>query len=247
VRQLNINKKLQEIDFDIESISLGDFDYIGEFTAKKNRNRNHDLFKSTGCFFRPNYERGILIYALITKFKIESFLEIGFGRGYSSMCAALAFKEAGIDGKVVTIDPGIDEQHLKNLSNVFPKEWFDLITFIKQTSQVALPQIKETFDLVLIDGDHTLDAVSSDWAGTKDKYNKFLIFDDYHLPTKKDPGGGIQCAKLIDTIDDDSKELIIMDRRIFVDDRKLPDDKIDYGQVILTNSSFDTSDFVIDW
>ena len=44
----------------------------------------------------------------------------------------------------------------------------------------------------------------------------------------------ISCSKVIDKIEDDSKELIIMDRRIFMDDRNLPDEEIQYGQVLLT-------------
>ena len=247
MKKINIRKKLEEIDFSLDQVSLGDFDYIGEFTAKKSRDRNSDLYKNAGCFFRPNYERGILIYALVSKFKIDSYLEIGFGRGYSALCAAKAMVDNGIDGSVTTIDPNLDEKFLEHISQYFPTTWFKKIKFIKAFSQEAIPNIESSFELVYIDGDHRYEAVKSDWEMLKDRYSKFLLFDDYHLPTKKDPGGGIQCAKLIDTIDDDSKELIIMDRRIFVDDRKLPDDKIDYGQVILTNSSFDTSDFVIDW
>ena len=35
-------------------------------------------------------------------------------------------------------------------------------------------------------------------------------------------------------IKDHEKELIIMDRRIFFDDRRIPDDQIDYGQVLVS-------------
>ena len=44
----------------------------GEYTAKKNRTPDKELFRSVGCFFRPNYERGILLYALVSKFDIIS-------------------------------------------------------------------------------------------------------------------------------------------------------------------------------
>ena len=39
---------------------------------------------------------------------------------------------------------------------------------------------------------------------------------------------------MIDEIEDESKELIIMDRRIFLDDRRKTDEEINYGQVLLT-------------
>ena len=234
MKKILIKDKLEEINFNISSISLGDFDFIGEFTAKKSRDRNHPLFKTAGCFFRPNYERGLLIYSLITKFRLTSLLEIGFGRGYSTFCAAKAFQDAGINGKIVTVDPNLNKDFLEALSQVFPKEWFQMIEFHKATSQDLLPTMTDKYDLIYIDGDHTYDAVKSDWELTKDRYKQFLLFDDYHLPSKTDEG--IECAKLIDSIEDDSKELIIMDRRIFFDDRRLPDSEIDYGQVLLSRS-----------
>jgi hypothetical protein len=162
-------------------------------------------------------------------------LEIGFGRGYSTVCAAKAFHDIGVQGKIVTIDPNFDHNFLQSLRSIFPKSWLDCINFMQGTSVEMLPLVKEKFDFVYIDGDHSYEATKHDWEMTKDLYNKFLLFDDYHLPTKNDPG--IQCQKLIDEIKDDSKELIIMDRRIFFDDRRLPDDEINYGQVLLTKNS----------
>ncbi len=230
---IDIKQKLNNIGVSLEDLSLGDFDVIGKFTAERSRDRTHHLYNSAGCFYRSNYERGILIYSLIKKYKISSMLEIGFGRGYSTFCATKAFKDFGIDGKIVTIDPNFDENFLNQLTNIFPKSWFDCISFMKGTSKEVLPSLQsQKFDLVYIDGDHSYEATKFDWENTKNLYNKCLLFDDYHLPSKNDPG--IQCQKLIDEIEDESKELIIMDRRIFFDDRKIPDEQIDYGQVLLT-------------
>jgi len=89
----HIKDKLSQLGRPLETISLGDFDAIGEFTAKKNRGPDNPLYHTTGCFFRPNYERGILIYSLIRHFKVKSYLEIGFGRGYSAFCAVKAFDD----------------------------------------------------------------------------------------------------------------------------------------------------------
>ena len=242
MRKIDIREKLKEIDFSLDTISLGDFDYIGNFTARKNRDKNSDLYKTAGCFFRPNYERGILIYALITTFKIDSYLEIGFGRGYSALCAAKAMCDMGIDGKVITIDPNIDEEFLKNLLNVLPKEWFSKIEFMKGLSEVALPEIEGNFDLIYVDGDHRYEEVKKDWEMTKDRFNKFILFDDYVNRPVKD----IECARVIDEIDEE-KELITMDRRIFLDDRNLSDSEIDYGQVLIKNKRFNIDDYILDW
>ena len=67
MKHINIIDKLSEIGVSLDEINLGDFDLIGEYTAKKNRDRSSDLYKTVGCFFRPNYERGILLYYLTRK------------------------------------------------------------------------------------------------------------------------------------------------------------------------------------
>lgn len=233
MKKIDIRQKLNDIGVSLDDLSLGDFDVIGKLTAERTRDRNHPLYKTTGCFYRSNYERGILIYSLIKKYNISSVLEIGFGRGYSTFCAIKAFHDFGINGKVTTIDPNFDENFLNQLTKFFPQSWFECITFLKGTSKDVLPSLQtNNYDFVYIDGDHSYEGTKFDWENTKHLYNKCLLFDDYHLPSKNDPG--IQCQKLIDEIDDDSKELIIMDRRIFFDDRRIPDDQIDYGQVLLT-------------
>ena len=232
MKTVGIKQKLEEMGVALDSVVMGDFDYIGEFTAKRDRKPGDPNYKRAGAFYRSNYERGILIYYLIRQHNLTSMLEIGFGRGYATFCAARAFHDAGVIGKIVTVDPALDEKYLQALQTVFPAEWFKCITFAKGTSQEVLPSLNERFDLVYIDGDHSYLGTKHDWERTKDKWNRFMLFDDYHLPSKGDPG--IQCSQLIDEVDDPSKELIIMDRRMFFDDRQLPDDKVDYGQVLLT-------------
>jgi predicted O-methyltransferase YrrM len=241
MRTVGIKQKLEEMGVALDSIMMGDFDYIGEFTAKRDRKPGDPNYQKAGAFYRSNYERGILIYYLIRQHNLSSMLEIGFGRGYGTFCAARAFHDAGVVGKIVTIDPNFDEKFLAGLQTVFPQDWFKYVTFAKGTSQQVLPQVKESFDLVYIDGDHSYAGTKHDWEHTKDKWNKFLLFDDYHLPSKDDPG--IRCSQLIDEVDDPSKELIIMDRRMFFDDRRLSDEQVDYGQVLLTKAGVGRDDW----
>ena len=241
MKTVRIDKKLEEMGVALDSITMGDFDYIGEYTAKRDRKPGDPNYKKYGAYYRSNYERGLLIYYLIRQHNLSSMLEIGFGRGYGTFCAARAFHDAGIVGKITTIDPALDERYIQMLQQVFPQEWFKYVQFAKGTSQQILPQINETFDLVYIDGDHSYAGTKHDWEMTKDKYNKFLLFDDYHLPTKDDPG--IQCSQLINEVNDPSKELIIMDRRMFFDDRRFTDEQIDYGQVLLTKAGVGRDDW----
>lgn len=238
MKQIHIKNKLSEIGMPVESLSLGDFDGIGEFSAKKTRDPNSDLYKKVGAFFRPNYERGLLIYSLIKQYSLKTYLEIGFGRGYSAICAAKAMHDLGVDGTVFTVDINFDEKQMNLLKNVMPGEWLSRIVAIKGDSREVLPEVfarQPSFDMVYIDGDHRADAVRSDWESVKDRWSAFCLFDDYHLPTKKE--ADIECARVIDSIDFPQKELIIMDRRIFLDDRGFTDAQIDYGQVLLTKET----------
>lgn len=242
MKTINVKTKLEEMGVSLDDIIMGDFDAIGEFTAKRQRALDDPNYKKYGAFYRSNYERGILIYYLIRQFNVQSVLEIGFGRGYATMCAAKAFYDLGVAGRIVSIEPNPDENFLKSLAHVFPSEWFNPIHILKGTSAELLPHLqKERFDLIYIDGDHSYEGTKLDWEGTKDKFNKFLLFDDYHLPSKDDPG--IKCSQLIDEIEDSSKELIIMDRRMFFDDRRFTDDQINYGQVLLTKPGVSNGDW----
>lgn len=232
---VNIKQKLESMGVTLDGIVMGDFDYIGEFTAKRERNPSDPNYKKFGAFYRSNYERGILIYYLIRQFNLSSMLEIGFGRGYSTFCAARAFHDAGIQGKIVTVDPALNKEFINNLGQVFPKDWFSYINFVNGKSQDVLPKLDEKFDLFYIDGDHSYAGTKLDWELTRDKCKSVVLFDDYHLPTKDDPG--IQCRQAIDEIDwsaygFDESELIKLDRRMFFDDRGLTDDLVNYGQVM---------------
>ena len=232
IKKVHIKDKLVALGQPLESLNLGNFDFIGEYTAKKNRSRDSELYRKVGAFFRPNYERGLLIYALIKHFNVKSYVEIGFGRGYSCFCAAYAFSEIG-GGEIITIDPALNREHIQPLANVFPKEWFQMINFYGSDSDSFFKnEARDTYDMIYIDGDHRYEFVKRDWENSRNRYQKVLLFDDYHLPGKTNKD--IEVSSLVDSIEDDTKELVIMDRRVFVDDRGYSDDEIDYGQVILT-------------
>jgi len=247
-----ITDKLRSLGINPNDIVLGDFDFIGEFTAKKLRAPSDKFYKSS-AFFRPNYERGILIYYLILSGGITSYLEVGYGRGYSAICAAKAFYDMGIrESCVHTIDPQFENPEVRKsmseLSGVFSNELLSLIYCHSGKSEVVIPKLLEKqkkWDFVYIDGDHTAAGVSSDWNLLKDAYSKYLLFDDYHEP--EDAHTDIDCARVIDEIplsNDVAVEYIKMDRVLFPDERHLhrdsskitmdPLERLKYGQVLLT-------------
>jgi predicted O-methyltransferase YrrM len=248
---VHIKQKLQDLGVNIEDICLGDFDVIGEYCAKRTRSPGDPLYKSCGALYRSNYERGLLSYYLIKQYGFTSFLEVGTGRGYVTFCVAKAFYDMGVKGKILTMDIAADEKFFGQLQNVFPKEWFDNITFVKGPSQAVLAQLNEKgekFDFAYIDADHSFEGTKADWEGVKGLYTKACLFDDYHLPSKDDPG--IKCRDLIDTINCEKEdcneiELIKLDRRIFIDERGYTDEQINYGQCLMIKKSLvrDTCDW----
>jgi len=238
MKTVHIRDKLAALNVSVDMISFGDFDRIGELCAKRERKSNDPNYKKFGAYFRAQYERGILLYYLIRQHNLTSVLEIGTGRGYGTLCCAKAFHDSGTKGKIVTIDPVIDERHHALIRQVYPREWLSCVTFVKGTSAQAVPALgDESFSLIYIDGDHSYEGTKLDWEMTKGRFTSFLLFDDYHLPSKDDPG--IQCRAAIDEVNWRAEgckepELVILDRRLFRDDRGFPDDAIDYGQVLFT-------------
>ena len=235
-RTVNIKQKLAELDVSIESISLGEFDEVAELTAKRRRDPGSPLYKSVGAFFKPNCERGLLLYLLVKKYSLDSCLEIGFGRGYSALCAARAFHELGGAGKVMSIEPRVDDSFMQSIAQVMPQEWTSRLQLARGTSQEILPQLRDSSDVVVVDGDHTESAVRADWRGVKDLGWTFCVFDDWHVDVGTDPNIQVHEALLDQELPPDVEcELIVMDRRIFPDERGWPDEKIRYGQLLLTN------------
>lgn len=233
---VNVKDFLVNHKIDLFNINLGDLQEIGEYTARKQRDRNSDMWRRVGSRFYPNLERGVVISELIKKYKLESYFEVGFGRGYSALSACKAFEELGGNGECMVVEPNCDENHMQFLSKVFPESWLARIQMAKGTSAQVLPQLTDEYDFIYVDGDHRKDAVKFDYEQLKDKAKYFMLFDDFRI---NDPQKDIEVFEAFQelVIDDKWKvELIKMDRRIFVDDRRLSDDELTYGQLLLTNT-----------
>ena len=151
-----------------------------------------------------NYERGILLYSLIAKYKPKNVLEFGTAEGYSALCMAWAMVDYDINGKIFTIDPKPFDVPLereitweenpkhetvllstKELWNKFAnKEWIEKIEVLTGFSgEILQKKIKEfpKMDMGFIDGHHAYEAVIHDFYAFLQtaSENFYLLFDDY--------------------------------------------------------------------
>ena len=151
-----------------------------------------------------NYERGMLLYSLIAKYKPKNVLEFGTAEGYSALCMAWAMADYDINGKIFTIDPKPFDVPLereitweentkhetvllstKELWNKFAnKEWIEKIEVLTGFSgEVIQKKIKEfpKMDMGFIDGHHAYEAVIHDFYAFLQtaSENFYLLFDDY--------------------------------------------------------------------
>ena len=153
-----------------------------------------------------NYERGILLYSLIAKYKPKNVLEFGTAEGYSALCMAWAMTDYDINGRIFTIDPKpfdvpikreitLEENpkhesimlSTKELWNKFAdKEWIKKIEVLTGFSgEILQKKIKEfpKMDMGFIDGHHVYEAVIHDFYAflQTTSENFYLLFDDYIL------------------------------------------------------------------
>ena len=151
----------------------------------------------------PNYERGILLYSLIAKYKPKNVLEIGTAEGYSTLCMAWAMTDYNINGKIFTIDPKpFDVPVERNVTwednpkhdtvmlsrrelwNKFAdKEWIKKIEVLTGFSGEVLQKNTDLpkMDMGFIDGSHVYEAVIHDFYAFLEIASEsfHLLFDDY--------------------------------------------------------------------
>ena len=95
-----------------------------------------------------------------------------------ALCVAMAMEENGF-GKITTVDPNFDKDHILRLQNSYPKPWFSRINFYQSSSDnfFVSEEVEDKYDIIFLDGDHRYEAIKNDWDNSKDRFNDALIFD----------------------------------------------------------------------
>jgi hypothetical protein len=146
---------------------------------------------------RINYERGILLYALIAKYKPQNVLEIGTAKGYSTLCMAWAMHDYDIPGTIYAIDPALDTKFEIKINDeidilttpqlwkkIAPSEWISKIKpMVGYSGEIMHKHKFPQIDFAYIDGHHVYKAVEHDfYAFLKISSEDFrILFDDYAL------------------------------------------------------------------
>ena len=174
-------------------------------------------------YFHINFERGMLLYALITKYRPKNILEIGTAEGYSTLCMAWAMSDNEIDGKIFTVDPKSHtekiERKIKNRKNddtvnmllsteelwekfASPK-WIEKIEVISGYSGEILKRKSfPSFDFCYVDGSHIYEAVKQDFFRVLKLVSKnfMILFDDY-VPNQNDGAAKVIDEEIVDIFD----------------------------------------------
>ncbi len=170
------------------------FQKLGDMTALHVDNN--------GQYHRVQYERGMMLYGLVAKYKPKNILEFGTGRGYGCLCMAWAMDDFRIPGKIFTLDYTAHEKSrewpIQRTTNNTPtteftsrkKVWDDLkkSSWLKHIevltgysseimSKTELPKI----EMCYIDGAHFYEGVKHDFFAFLKiaKENFITLFDDY--------------------------------------------------------------------
>lgn len=130
----------------------------------------------------------LLLFTLAFTLRPARYLEVGTLKGGSALLVNAAMEAAGGDGRLICLDPNpqVSDDHWATLRR--------RATLLRGFSPDALPEAKQlaggSFDLILIDGDHTAAGVVRDATGalTVAAPGAHLLFHDAF---NADVGSGI--------------------------------------------------------
>lgn len=148
----------------------------------------------------PNWQHGRVVYAMYRSYLASAhgpvtLLDIGTAKGFSALCALWALQDAGISGRVISLDvidaKGTDRRNTvaecdgpKTLAQILePWPESDVIEFKQSTGQKWLTGHTALVHCAFVDGKHTFEAVSWEAAllAERQQSGDLVIFDDVQI------------------------------------------------------------------
>lgn len=246
MQKIDVRGKIRNLGVSLPPVET--FWEMGDMTALRQNKK--------GEFYRANFERGLLLYALVVKFKPRVILEFGTGRGYGALCMARALVEHQLPGTIYSIDKRTPKDRwawqydngsgpkCENLSweEIWPKyfeaSWLKRIECLNGTTADVMATWKvkglPKVDFAFIDGGHDFSSVKHDFYSVIEVVSPAfqILFDDY----VDKPGFGIR-----DFIDKEvapvfETECVVTDRRWSIPEND-PKPMQDYGMVFIDSST----------
>lgn len=146
------------------------------------------------------YPHGRLLYSLLREYVVRSgerfvtVLETGTARGFSALCMAKALEDAGVDGRIVTLDvlPHLrrqywncidDHEHKKSRAELL-QPWSALtrrILFIQGDTLMTLPRLGlDRINFAFLDAQHIASSVLKEFevVQKRQRAGDVVFFDD---------------------------------------------------------------------
>ena len=157
----------------------------GEAALERTRARVKFVKRQVDTYTKPPWE-GLLLYSLARQYNRPSarILEIGTAWGYSAAILA----EAAPQASITTLNPKAKEFPIarRNLAD------YANVSVVQTTSAEWLKQSAPIYDMIFVDGDHTVAGVRADvpYFGVL-RPGGLLLFHDYSPAGAKRPTPGV--------------------------------------------------------
>ena len=155
-----------------------------------------------GEFGPSNFERGLLLHRLVELTAARDVLELGTGRGFSSICMGMASEAHQLNTRITTIDPigpgnsqewpvrvGVEDAIVHSSreemwANYVPNKFTQNIDQITSTSFAELKKLVKAcrqFDIIFVDAGHNTFSVAHDvaYAIPLLRQGGVLVLDDF--------------------------------------------------------------------